>query len=44
VLAEADGVRLGGVRRDATVLFSDLRGFWTLEDNSTGRESDVRGV
>jgi adenylate cyclase len=27
VLASADGVRLGGVRREATVLFSDLRGF-----------------
>ncbi len=27
VLADADGVRLGGVRGEATVMFSDLRGF-----------------
>ena len=37
VLAEADGVRLGGVRRDVTVLFSDLRGFTTFAE---GRQPD----
>jgi adenylate cyclase len=37
VLAQADGLRLGGVRRHATVLFSDLRGFTTF---SEGREPD----
>jgi adenylate cyclase len=32
VLADADGVRLGGVRGEATVMFSDLRGFTSFSE------------
>jgi adenylate cyclase len=32
VLEEADGARLGGVGRDATVMFSDLRGFTSFAE------------
>ena len=32
VLADADGIRLGGVRRVSTVLFSDLRGFTSFSE------------
>src|SRR5213083_2381495 len=32
VLADADGVRLGGVRRVGTVMFSDLRGFTSFSE------------
>ena len=32
VLANADGVRLGGVRSEATVMFSDLRGFTSFSE------------
>ena len=32
VLSCADGVRLGGVRRDCTLLFSDLRGFTSFSE------------
>jgi adenylate cyclase len=35
VLASADGLRLGGVQRDGTVLFSDVRGFTTLAETLT---------
>jgi adenylate cyclase len=33
VLASADGLRLGGVQRDGTVMFVDLRGFTTLAES-----------
>ena len=33
VLASADGLRLGGVQRDGTVMFADLRGFTTLAES-----------
>jgi adenylate cyclase len=32
VLRSADGVRLGGVQREATVMFSDLRGFTSFSE------------
>ena len=32
VLADADGARLGGVRGEATVMFSDLRGFTSFSE------------
>ncbi len=33
VLKEADGLRLGGVAREATVMFSDLRGFTSFAES-----------
>ncbi len=33
VLADSDGVRLGGVRGEATVMFSDLRGFTSFSES-----------
>jgi adenylate cyclase len=35
VLASADGLRLGGVQREGTVMFSDVRGFTTLAETLT---------
>jgi adenylate cyclase len=35
VLASADGLRLGGVQRDGTVMFTDLRGFTSLAESLT---------
>jgi len=35
VLASADGLRLGGVQRAGTVMFSDVRGFTTLAETLT---------
>jgi len=33
VLARADGLRLGGVQREGTVMFTDLRGFTTFAES-----------
>jgi adenylate cyclase len=33
VLRDADGVRLGGVRGEGTVMFSDLRGFTSFSES-----------
>ena len=33
VLASSDGLRLGGVQREGTVMFSDLRGFTSFAEN-----------
>jgi adenylate cyclase len=35
VLASADGLRLGGVQREGTVMFTDLRGFTSLAESLT---------
>jgi adenylate cyclase len=35
VLASADGLRLGGVQREGTVMFTDLRGFTSFSENLT---------
>jgi adenylate cyclase len=35
VLASADGLRLGGVQRDGTVMFTDLRGFTSFAESLT---------
>jgi adenylate cyclase len=35
VLRSTDGLRLGGIQRDGTVMFSDLRGFTSLAESLT---------
>ena len=35
VLASADGLRLGGVQREGTVMFTDLRGFTRFAESLT---------
>ena len=37
VLASADGLRLGGVQRNGTVMFTDLRGFTSFSESSPRR-------
>jgi adenylate cyclase len=42
VLASADGLRLGGVQREGTVMFTDLRGFTSFSEKLTpGQVIDV---
>lgn len=38
VLARADGARLGGIRLECTVMFTDLRGFTTFSEGRTADE------
>jgi adenylate cyclase len=38
VLAQSDGVRLGGTREEVTVLFSDIRGFTTFSESRSPEE------
>jgi adenylate cyclase len=38
VLADADGLRLGGVRKQCTVMFSDIRGFTTYSESKEPSE------
>jgi adenylate cyclase len=35
VLASSDGLRLGGIQREGTVMFSDLRGFTSMAESLT---------
>jgi adenylate cyclase len=38
VLASADGLRLGGVQREGTIMFTDLRGFTSFSEKLTPAE------
>ena len=40
VLASTDGLRLGGVQREGTVMFSDLRGFTSFAEKLPGGAGD----
>ena len=44
VLQDADGVRLGGVRGEATVMFSDLRGFTSFAETLEPSEVIARST